>query len=174
MGMYTGFVCKIKVKKKYHDLIEFINNGDYDFERGLWQTAYDKFKYEFIKKYMNDSRSGFIPRGGYTYNDDQLNNYIKENDKYFNNGVWFFGCDLKNYNLTIEKFCNIILPVITEKIYFIKSHYEEEEYEEDHKYYEINREIKLDMRDDNYSQSSTCKFCGARIENYPCEYCDGY
>lgn len=125
--MYTGFVCKIKVKDKYHDLVNFLNNGEYDFRQGLWETAYDKFGYEFIRKYMCNERSGFIPRGGYSaYNVEWLNKYIKEQGNSFENGVWFFGCDMKNYNDTIEEFTRIVLPEITEEVFFVKSHYEED------------------------------------------------
>ncbi len=126
MGMYTGFVCKIKVKNKYYDLVQFLNDGEYEFEKSLWETAYEKFGYNFIKEYMINERSGFIPRGGYSaYNEDWLNEYISEGENSFKNGVWFFGCDMKNYTDTIGDFTKIVLPEITEEIYFVKSHYEE-------------------------------------------------
>lgn len=120
MGMYTGFVCKIKVKEEYYDLVNFLNDGEYDFKYGLWKTAYDKFGFDFIKEYMEDSRSSFIPRGGYSaYNEDWISKYIKESESSFENGIWFFGCDMKNYGGTIENFVKIILPIITEEVFLL-------------------------------------------------------
>jgi len=164
MGMYTGFVCKIKVKEKYYDLVQFLNDGEYEFRKGLWETACDKFGYKFVKEFMVNNRSDFIPRGGCSaYNEDWLEEYILEDSNSFEKGIWFFGCDMKNYDNTIEDFVQIVLPEITEEVYFVKSHYEEDEEEDEN--YEILYTIPITL-----DTTSTCKHCGAPKKGI-CKYC---
>jgi len=128
MGDYTGFVCKVKVKKEYYDLIEFIMEGN-----TTWKEAHDKFKYEWIKEYYVDNfRADFIPYGGYSYNRNWLNFYIEQYKTYFKDGIWFFGIDLKNYENTIEKFIKYVLKNIVEEVYFIKTKFEKDDFEEEH------------------------------------------
>ncbi len=52
MGMYTAFRGKVIIKEEHKELVELINNGD-------WEAAVDK--YPFLKKYYDIERSTLIP-----------------------------------------------------------------------------------------------------------------
>lgn len=52
MGMYTAFRGKVIIKAEYRELVELINDGD-------WEAAVDK--YPFLKEYYDIERSTLIP-----------------------------------------------------------------------------------------------------------------
>ena len=127
MGDYTGLVCKIKVKPEYYDLIDYIQNIGIPRSGDMWVGAFKKFGYPFLKEFSEDARADFIPHGGYILNENWLCIYIDHSENYFKDGVWFFGCNLKNYADTIDLFLEKIISEITEEVCFIKSHFEHDE-----------------------------------------------
>jgi hypothetical protein len=114
MGMYTGFKGKIKIKEKYADEFYKIVQNNYNWEES---------NIDFFKEYSKVERANFIPRGYSCYFENWNEKQYNEEER-----IWTFSCSLKNYEYTIQKFINIVLSEITEKIFYLKKRYEEIQY----------------------------------------------
>lgn len=113
MGMYTGLRGKIQLKKEFVDKIKLLLNREVEWEEILPEEC---------SSFYNDSRASFIPFGVICYLDwDEV--YADITDS----GEFTFACSLKNYDNTIQKFLENVIPVIAENYYL------EEQYEEDWK-----------------------------------------
>ncbi|MCM3202699.1 MULTISPECIES: hypothetical protein [Bacillus cereus group] len=142
MGMYTAFRGKVTIKAEYKELVELINDGD-------WEEAVDK--HPFLKEYYDIERSTLIP-----FNKEVIQNRCNEvgswtkagelyletgpfdwktDSSYFTNlkGLeWTFIACLKNYadkkhsNKTpIGVFIEQVLSEIVSEITKIQVYYEE-------------------------------------------------
>lgn len=138
MGNYTGLRCKIIVKEEFRPMIAMLME-----EHLNWNDLNDcGFNYNFVDEYSRISRSSFIPYGMLCYMPDEWEDVVlvkngEENyanatdsdgfDRQFNEetGYWAFQCSLKNYEDTIEKFFELILNNITEKVVHLEFFYEE-------------------------------------------------
>ena len=131
MGMYTAFAFAIKVKPEYrHIVADMLKVFEWSNEQELKQArSYDV--YPFTKEYCSMYRATFIPYGSMEMgipNKTYLDGIpIKHNRNDYNEetGQWEVGCSLKNYNEEIQFYLEKILPVITEKCYYIYDCYEE-------------------------------------------------
>ena len=131
MGMYTAFAFAIKVKPEYRHIVanmlkvfHWSNSKELDGSR-----SYDV--YPFTQEYCSKYRATFIPYGSMetdipnkTYLDrtpieNNRNNYDEET------GEWEVGCSVNYGYDEIHYYLEKILPVITEKCYYIYDHYEE-------------------------------------------------
>jgi len=111
MGMYTGLRGTVNLKREYLSKIKSLVSRDLS-----WMDILP----ECCSEFYTDSRASFIPFGIICYLDwDEVVCGVAED------GVFSFACSLKNYNNTIEKFLEYVLPEIAE------SYYLEEQYEED-------------------------------------------
>ena len=98
MGDYTGLRGKIKIKKEMHDKINNLVHA----QATDWG---DILPSENV--FLADWRNMFIPYGAICYMPDDWNGSVE-----YNNGILYFSCSLKNYNNTIEKFIEHVLPLI--------------------------------------------------------------
>lgn len=140
MGMYTGLRCKVIIKDQYRALIEKMMS-----ERLDWKELDSGL--DFIEVFSRGFRANFIPYGSLSYMPDEWEDTPKKEDgsydwidatatdgfnREFNKetGYWSFQCSLKNYENDIEKFMDLILENIAEKIVHLEKYYEEQVYSE--------------------------------------------
>ncbi|MEH7116158.1 hypothetical protein V7128_01865 [Neobacillus vireti] len=138
MGMYTGIRFKGIIKEEFAPVINIMME-----ERLYWDDLYNLFpQYDFLGQFSEVDRSTFIPYGSLSYMPDEWENIPRtENGSYdYANATdtdgferkfdtetrqWSFQCSLKNYESTIQRFFEIVLPEITEKILHLEYYYEE-------------------------------------------------
>lgn len=129
MGMYTGLRCKVIIKPEFRPLIKKMMDERLDWE----DIAGD---YSFIKEFSTGFRADFIPYGGLSYmpdewetnpndwkNSEATDGFERQFDG--NTGYWAFQCSLKNYENDIERFFELILENIAEKVIHLEYYYEE-------------------------------------------------
>ena len=138
MGMYTGLRFKGTVKEKFRNNFEDIAL------HGSWEESTD----EILERFGYVSRASFIPCGMLCYMPDEweettyneygdgvpTDGFDRTYDK--TTGRWTFQCSLKNYDYTIEKFLDIVVPYLMEEVEHVEVYYEEWRYSE--KYELIN------------------------------------
>lgn len=110
MGMYTGLRGKILL----NDLGKRVAASDFN-----WESFTDIAQ---LREFAKDGRSAFIPYGAHCYMPSQWG----EAFNCVHNGVLSFSCSLKNYEGTIEKFIETVVPVIGDA-WVLESLYEEDD-----------------------------------------------
>lgn len=124
MGMYTGLRFKGYIKKEFRDTFENIAlHGD-------WESSSDIR----LASFGDNARASFIPCGILCYMPDEweVNPYDYDSqatdgfDRTYNKetGYWTFQCSLKNYELEIEEFLNL-MPYFIESVEWCEYYYEE-------------------------------------------------
>jgi hypothetical protein len=139
MGMYTGLRCKCIVKEEFRPLIAKMMKENLD-----WKDIAEG--YGFIDEFSKGFRADFIPYGSLCYMPDEWEDENRKAKDGFNRqfneetGYWAFQCSLKNYESDIEKFFDLILNNIAERIIHLEKYYEEWIYSE--KYDFVNGKIE--------------------------------
>lgn len=169
MGMYTGLRCKIKIKEECLDIMEELQNIDYEWSEHSLQEFRD---------FGEVDRATFIPKGILSYmpycweklDKDIKNKFDKEDVEEFNRNfdkegkIWSFQCSLKN-SATIDYFIEKIIPIVAEEIIHLEMYYEEWEtsilYQMDENKNIYKLENGLRYIDDYYG----CEF----VRPIPCE-----
>lgn len=131
MGMYTGLRFKGIVKPEFASMIK-----DMVVEGVEWDDLADAHpEHAFLQEYADYNRADFVPRGALAYMPDSWEEQpwtpaSKATDGFdgsFNvtERLWSFQCSLKNYESTIEKFLEVIVPNMIEEAIHIEYYYEE-------------------------------------------------
>lgn len=124
MGMYTGLRCKCIIKEEFRPLIAKMMKENLD-----WKDIAEE--YSFIEEFSKGFRANSIPYGSLCYMPDEWEDRNGKATDGFNRqfdektGYWAFQCSLKNYKRDIEKFFDLILNNIAEKIIHLEEYYEE-------------------------------------------------
>lgn len=122
MGNYVSLVGAVRIKSEYKDLVTKFANYEYsDYMEN--ETKRNEEKYPFVKEFFKTERADWIPN----------NNALKGcfNEEFFKNrfeeGIWYFSSDLKNYidDITgitpMQSFFTNILENIVEEILLLES-----------------------------------------------------
>lgn len=138
MGMYTGIRCKIIINEEFSPVIKTMMESDL-----RWDDLYEEFpQYEFLKQFGEGYRASFIPYGVLSYMPDEWETQPRKKDGSYDFDnfratddferkfdpelrLWSFQCSLKNYDSDIQRFFEIVLPMITEKVIHLEYYYEE-------------------------------------------------
>lgn len=125
MGDYTSLVGVVRIKEEYKELATKFAN--YEYSDYLYdETKRNEEKYSFVKEFFKTDRADWIPNGdplGRTFSLDE-----KHFQNRFENGVWYFSSNLKNYEdektglSPIDSFFINILENIAEEILLLESY----------------------------------------------------
>lgn len=107
MGMYTAMVFRAKLKQTNTDVIAALQSiyAGQDDRWDLWRELMPSDAPDRV-------RSGFIPKGGSAYCEDERAWLLKANGwtEGLQSGFWTCSCELKNYEGEIQWFLANVLP----------------------------------------------------------------
>lgn len=122
MGNYTSLVGAVRIKDEYKGLVTKFANYEYsDYMEN--ETKRNEEKHSFVKEFFKTERADCIP------NNNSLSRYFDEKffKNRFQNGIWYFSSDLKNYEdeitrlSPIQSFFENILENIVEEILLLET-----------------------------------------------------
>lgn len=122
MGTYTSLAGAVRIKKEYTDLVSKFANYEYsDYMEN--ETKRNEEKYLFVKEFFKTDHADWIP------NNNPLSTYFDEEffKNRFEDGIWYFSSDLKNYEdettglSPIQSFFENILENVAEEILLLET-----------------------------------------------------
>lgn len=113
MGMYTQLIVRCKLKPEFIEPVKKLLSQD----AYTWTVMAQEGNYEWMEEFARNERAGAIPFCESSYFESYPNTVNDER-------VWSFGCNLKNYEDTIEEFLTMLPHMIVE-LYECKTLYEE-------------------------------------------------
>lgn len=128
MGMYTAFRLQCRIRKEYEPALSLLLGGQTKVttKRTDWKTV--ATKYPEFEPYSKISRCDFIPfgaggfLGGYWGDESYCKLVLTPGNRMWLDTV----CTLKDYDNTIEAFCQMVLPLISDEVTTLESWYEED------------------------------------------------
>jgi hypothetical protein len=117
MGTYTGLWVKARVKPEYHKPIQWLHTPNWmGWRNSTWDDVYERFPdFPGHDTWRWVDRRNHIPFSDVNFMPPLELPYIKP-EFCEENGLWEFSCSLKNYDDEIEKFINLVLDPITQKV----------------------------------------------------------
>ncbi|MEX2431420.1 MAG: hypothetical protein WD645_05820 [Dehalococcoidia bacterium] len=115
MSMYTAFRAEIPVNKLGLTLIGELEKADNASDLTHWEQALLAApELEVLRPYLANGRHNMIPRGAGGQVPRAWSVGGDDNVRYVSHGAWHILCTLKNYDQTIERFMQQVIPCIVD------------------------------------------------------------